>query len=47
VFVQMLSIPMWKVTPGPYTSSAASRDRCVPMTGAGSPGYVIMPSTIR
>src|SRR5829696_4477429 len=39
-------MPMWNVTPGPYTCSAASRDRWVATTGAGSPGYVTMPSTI-
>jgi len=38
VLVQNGSIPMWNVTRGASISSAASRERWVPITGAGSAG---------
>src|SRR5690349_4677056 len=47
VLVQIVSRPIWNVIPGPYISSAASRERCVPITGAGNPGYVSIPSVMR
>ena len=47
MFVHIVMRPMWNVVPGAYICSAASRDRWVPMTGVGNPGYVSIPSVIR